>query len=163
MKETWKSVVGYEDLYLISSNGRVKRNKKLLKPGLAGNGYFTVALCRDGIAKSHTIHTMVAIAFIGKRSLNKQVNHKDGLKTNNNVINLEYSTNRENSIHAVINGLNPSGEKCYWAKLNKKQIDMIRKEHVPYKITYEYLSKKYGVSSSAISLIVRGERWKKYA
>lgn len=104
-QETWKSVEGYEGLYEVSDLGRVRsldrvtdatrRNAmvikgKVLKPGLAANGYYTVALCKDGKPKSHTIHSMVAAAFLGPRPDGMVVDHIDGTRVNNSPTNLRY-------------------------------------------------------------------------
>ena len=75
--------------------------KKVLAGGVAGNGYLTVGLKN----KTHTIHRLVANAFIAN-SLNKRcVNHKDGDKLNNNINNLEWCSYSENNQHAYHCGL----------------------------------------------------------
>lgn len=105
-KEYWKSVVGYEDLYMVSNWGRVKslpRNgtvkyARILKPSTNKYGYLRVVLYKNNKQKKFFVHRLVAEAFIeipeelkhlkGTRYL--QVNHKDENKQNNNVENLEF-------------------------------------------------------------------------
>lgn len=99
MKEVWKPVVGYEGLYEVSSDGRVKslfRYKKELKPNITRNGYATVELFKDKSSKRLLIHRLVAMAFIPNPDNLPQVNHIDENKLNNDVSNLEWITAKEN-------------------------------------------------------------------
>jgi hypothetical protein len=121
MTEIWRDVVGFEDAYQVSNMGRVKsksrvvvmsashksaahlsrRKGRMLKPGKASNGYFTVAL---GRGNSRTIHSLVAEAFIGPCPDGHEVLHIDGTRTNNCADNLRYGTRRENIMDAVRHG-----------------------------------------------------------
>ena len=102
----WKPVVGYEGLYEVSSDGDVRNAKtgRVLKPGRGKDGYLQLCLCHLGRSRTFSIHRIVAIAFIKNPNGKEQVNHKDGVKTNNNVKNLEWSTPSENLTHAWVNG-----------------------------------------------------------
>jgi len=119
--EIWRDVVGFEDAYQVSNMGRVKsksrlvamsashksvaylsrREGRLLKPGRASTGYFTVAL---GRGNSRTLHSLVAEAFIGPCPIGYEVLHIDGTRTNNRVDNLRYGTRHENIMDAVKHG-----------------------------------------------------------
>jgi hypothetical protein len=106
MEEIWKPIPGYEGLYEVSSHGRVrtfrrKANGRLLKPGKASHGYFTVAL---GRGKSCTLHSLVTAAFLGPKPVGYEVLHIDGSRTNNCVSNLRYGTRRDNILDAVAHG-----------------------------------------------------------
>lgn len=106
MKEIWKPVPGYEGLYEVSDQGRVRSfarsvSGRLLKPGKASNGYFTVCL---GRGKSRTLHSLVAEAFIGPKPIGQEVLHEDGTRTNNCVSNLRYGTRADNIRDAVKQG-----------------------------------------------------------
>jgi predicted glutamine amidotransferase len=114
MTEIWKDVVGYEGLYQVSNLGRVKsfyakngqltNHSRLLSGKTDKDGYVEVRLCKEGTVKYVRIHRLVASHFLtGDVSL--QINHKDGDKSNNSVVNLEYVTPRENVIHAHKTGL----------------------------------------------------------
>lgn len=106
-KEVWKDIEGFPG-YQVSDHGRV-RNKTtgtILRPGLGGNGYYTVALYKNKKGRSKYIHELLADAFIGKREKGMTINHKDGDKTNNDISNLEIVTYKENLRHAYENGLN---------------------------------------------------------
>ena len=102
-EETWKDIEGFEGNYRISSEGRVwskNKTKKggFLKPAKLPNGYLLVALCRDGkIVAQPLVHRLVAVAFIPNPDNKAQVNHRDEVKTNNCVDNLEWVTAKENS------------------------------------------------------------------
>ena len=103
MIEQWQKIQGYENDYLISSFGEVKSIKngkdKILKKSKNTNGYFIVSLCKNGKTKSFQIHQLVAIHFLNHipNGLISVINHIDFNKNNNNVSNLEITTNRINS------------------------------------------------------------------
>lgn len=94
MEEIWKDVVGYEGLYEVSDNGKVKslRKNHLMTPTIT-RGYAYLKL-RDsqGNDKSFPVHRLVAIAFIPNPNCYNCVNHKDENKLNNNAYNLEWCT-----------------------------------------------------------------------
>lgn len=92
INEEWKPVEGYEELYAVSNLGRVKSLKydKIIKPGNNGKGYLFVGLYKDGKRKYPKVHRLVAEAFIPNPEGFKQVNHRDEVKTNNCVNNLEF-------------------------------------------------------------------------
>ena len=104
--ETWKPVTGYESLYHVSDLGRVKRlvgkrsrEERVLRPGRMTTHYLFVALCKDGKPKLHSVHRLVAAAFIGPIPEGHEVNHKNGVRTDNRLENLEFMTRQENIIH----------------------------------------------------------------
>jgi len=121
MKEIWKEIKGYEGLYQVSNLGNIKHLKfkkknvltggfslikeRILKPVKHYNGYVFVDLHKNGSHKITAIHRIVALNFIDNINNKPQVNHFDGNKENNNVINLEWCTMSENMIHALNNGL----------------------------------------------------------
>lgn len=109
--EIWKPVVGFEGLYEVSNQGRVKSIPRkrckgnVLKPHIV-KGYEYVHLSKDGKAKYLKVHRLVADAFLPEIQGKSYVNHIDGNKTNNSVKNLEWCTASENLKHARENGLN---------------------------------------------------------
>lgn len=99
-QEIWKSIKGYEN-YEVSNFGRVKSfwygKEKILKPNKINNGYLQVVLFKDGKRKNFFIHRLVASAFIPNPYGFEQVNHKDEVKTNNCVSNLEFCSSWYNT------------------------------------------------------------------
>jgi hypothetical protein len=113
--EIWHPCVGYETHYEVSNYGNVRSLERMvahplggkkiqygrvLKQGKASNGYLLVSFCVDKVKSNHSVHRLVARAFIPNESNKPQVNHKDGNKHNNHVDNLEWATRSENMKHA---------------------------------------------------------------
>lgn len=116
MTEIWKDILGYEGLYQVSSTGRVKSVEKVDLLGhkrkehimsLSHNrGYLNVNLFdKEGIRKTFRVHRLVAIAFIQNPNNKPEVNHINGIPSDNAVHNLEWVTSSENQKHAVQNNL----------------------------------------------------------
>lgn len=93
--------------YYVSDQGQVYSDKvkRLLKGSISQNGYKTVMLCKHGKLKLFSVHQLVAKAFIPNPENKDVVNHKDGVKQNNSVENLEWVTQPENNYHARETGL----------------------------------------------------------
>ena len=112
--EQWRDIPGYEGLYQVSDQGRVRSLDhyarsgfgsvrlapgKVLKPGITVNGYAQVALSNDGQREYPFVHRLVAQAFHPNPKNKEQVNHKNGIKTDNRVDNLEWCSMSENLYH----------------------------------------------------------------
>lgn len=116
MKEIWKDIIDYEGIYQVSNTGRVRSidhyitfydskmgrditkliKGRVLKHRIGKSGYDTVILCNSGHRKDYKVHRLVAKAFIPNPDNLPFINHKDEIKTNNAVYNLEWCTNEYN-------------------------------------------------------------------
>jgi hypothetical protein len=157
--EEWKPVVGFEDVYHVSNHGNVRRICKycgpvhhwqLSKRG-HGAGYVIYVLCRCKKRKTKLGHVLVAEAFFGPRSDGMCVNHKDGNKRNNRISNLEYVTNSQNHIHAVMTGLRPA------MKLTPEKVREIRK--LEGKLPSPAVARRFGITKQHVLYIWRGKAW----
>jgi hypothetical protein len=120
--EIWRDVVDQEGLYSVSNLGRVRRDVsgrghckagRILKATRSPDGYQHVSFGSRAMRKNIKVYKIVTAAFFGKRPEGMVVNHKDGVKTNDRLSNLEYITQSENVLHAFRTGLKTaaSGDK----------------------------------------------------
>lgn len=111
-QEIWKDVPWYENLYKINKKWEVKNIKfnRLLKPQKDRYWYIFVSISKNGITKNRLLHRLLAITFIENPELKIMVNHKNWIKTDNRIENLEWSTSAENNLHAY----RELGKKWAW-------------------------------------------------
>ena len=124
-KEIWKDIKGYEGLYQVSNLGRVRsldryvkqnhntkqlKKGKIIQPTKNHKGYLGLKLCKENTSKKVSIHRLVAQTFIPNLENKPQVNHINGIKTDNGVENLEWCTCSENIKHAFDTGLKKSNK-----------------------------------------------------
>jgi hypothetical protein len=170
-KEIWKDVNGYEGYYQVSNIGNVRSldrpstspvNKielgTQLKPSIK-RGYSCVVLQKDGERKHTSIHRIVAQAFICNRENKPQVNHINGVKSDNRAKNLEWATSSENIQHAYKTGLSISrtGQRHHFSKLKKEDIPLIRS--LFGSLSSKVIGARFGVSRGCIDSIKYGITW----
>ena len=171
VQEQWKPVINYESSYEVSNYGRVKsldkmvnsrfgqRNKygKILKQTLSCGRYLTVVFSDKGKRKTHFTHQLVAKHFLKHESHHQCVNHKDGIKINNHISNLEYCTFKENINHSHKMGLSKMlGENHHSNKLKESQVIKI----ISSSDSFKDLAIEYNVSTACIWLIKNNRNWK---
>ena len=159
-----KPVVGFEELYYVTSDGKVfskdriiqtKNGKTLhlkgreIKQFKNSNGYPIVGLHSDGVVKYKTVHRIVAEAFLPNPFNFPQINHKDEGRTNNNVENLEWCSAKYNTNYGT--GM---------ARMAAKRLNAIACYTKDGVLVYEFPSEKsaakhFGVSLSAVSRALR--------
>lgn len=107
-----KPIKGYEN-YVINEIGEIFNSKtgQAKKPTLASNGYYLISLYKNNKPKYFHVHKLLAESFIENPHDLPIVNHKDGIKVNNNLDNLEWSTYSHNNQHAYDTGLKVVSEK----------------------------------------------------
>lgn len=166
--EVWKTIEEFPD-YSVSNRGRVRRDTRCnrspyggpIKPWVTNKWYLIVALCIGGIVRKLSVHRLVAKAFLETKSRNETVNHKNGVKTDNSIDNLEWSSYGENNKHAYdfLGKSQPCGESHYRSKITGEDVKAIRKRHVNGE-TFTDISKSYGMGPRAISYIAKRQTWK---
>ena len=171
--EIWKDIKGYEGFYQVSDCGRIKSlardiyyqngivhrtKEKILVPVLDKDGYQYVNLSKNGKRKVMTIHRLVAMAFIPNPENKSQINHKNEVKTNNVVENLEwceagyninYGTRTSRAIQnrrSYKLGDNPSAKPVFCVELNKK-FDCAKSAQ-----------EELGIDRSCVGRVCRGEQ-----
>lgn len=145
-------IINEFDNYAVSNYGNIKNVKKgnLLTPCLNKGGYLTCTLCRNGVKKTFRIHRLVALYFIENPNNLPYVNHKDGNKTNNKVVNLEWCTAKENDEHARKTGLKQQEKPVIAENLNTK-------ETFAFKSVTE-AGAILGINKGTISKVLKGKR-----
>lgn len=168
-QEIWKPIAEYEGFYSVSSLGRVRREKtvnntyagRILHGGIDCRGYHLVLLYKNGVKKSFKTHRLVASAFINNLQNLPQVNHKDGIKTNNRLNNLEYVSAQRNRLHAFEIGLQKGncGESNPMARMKEKDVLAIRKIYSGGGRTYTSIAKDFNLSIRQTIDIIKRKSW----
>lgn len=162
LDEEWRIIPGHLN-YMVSDMGRVKLLVPIAtrKPGLINistgkTGYQQVYVDK----RSWAVHILVMLAFVGERSEGIEVNHKNGVKDDNRLENLEYVTHLENIRHSFKMGLRPSsgkGQDHYSAKLTDDDIRKIRT--LGDTMSQAAIGRMFNVTGTTIWSILHNRSW----
>lgn len=173
--ERWEWVVGYEELYQVSSLGRVRSvdHWTVFKNGARRffygralvcapekHGYHTVTLHKNGRQKVRMVHHLVLLSFVGQRPAGAVGRHLDGNRANNISSNLAWGTALENAHDCKRHGNDPAGERNPRAKLSASSVESIKFLHSLGGYSKALLGRMFGVQRSSIRRVVSGEGWR---
>lgn len=180
-KEVWKDVKDFGG-YKVSNNGRVrsldryvvdKNGKRMfyngiyLKQHVDKDGYLRVQLNKEGNGYNVGVHRLVLLAFVPNPENKPQVNHKNGIKNDNRLENLEWCTNSENQLHAIEIGLvtnfvipDNTGISNGRAKLTESDVKTIRELYATGKYHQKELANMFGIHQTGISGIILRKTWR---
>jgi len=128
MSEEWLPISGYEGLYEVSSNGRIrsidrivstksggtKRLKgRVLKQFVSRRGYSFVILSQNGKTSTREVHRLTALAFVLNPDGKPWALHVNGISLDNGKENLYWGTPSENSADAIRHGTNRNSRKTH--------------------------------------------------
>ena len=151
--EEWRDIEGYEGLYQVSNEGRVRNVKRNKVRSFSDNGcgYYNVLLSKNGNKTPHYVHRLVAEAFIPNPNNLPEVNHKNEDKTLNTVENLEWCTSKYN--------MNYGTARERTSEKQRKKVYQYTKDGVLVRVWDGVnITKNYGYDTSSVSNCCNGIR-----
>lgn len=133
--EIWKDIPGFEGWYAVSSLGRIMRLRDgnltraghILTPQKDACGYMRVGLSKNGVNPTCKVHRLVLSAFVGPRDNTWDANHKNFVRHDNRIDNLEWLEHKANVLYSAARGkYSKPGERNPKAKINRLIVEDIR-------------------------------------
>jgi hypothetical protein len=155
--EQWKPVLGYEGLYEVSDQGRVRslRSGKLMRQSVANTGYMQLNLSgNDGPQLKHA-HRLVLEAFVGPCPNGMEGCHANGNRQDNRLNNLRWDTRKGNMADATKHGTTNRGVRCPNSKLTEQEVFEIREAPG----SQQSIANKYGISREHVRDIKNRKKW----
>lgn len=146
--EEWQKITSFSN-YSVSSDGRIRNDKtaRFLSMPLDNYGYPSVHLTQNGNERVVRVHRLVMESFSPPVDKNKkQVNHINGIKSDNRKVNLEWTTAKENIEHSIKNGLVGPHSGGVPMKLKPSEVWLIRKLLKSKTISIRKIAKMFRVS-----------------
>jgi hypothetical protein len=171
--EEWRAIPGYEGLYSVSSEGRVRSEARVIMRSngapqairervrrllIGPCGYPELVLARNGVLVTRRVHALVLAAFRGPRPPGCEASHLNGIRTDVRLDNLAWETPVENAARKVSHGTTNRGERSATAKMTERDVRDARARHAAGE-SYTALAREYGVSVSAMRDAVQGINW----
>jgi hypothetical protein len=177
--ETWKQIPKLEGWYSAGDHGIIRADyalaglvdsgmtRKLARRGgtirgsVSGNGHLQfVARQPDGRRVATQVHVAVAAAFLGPKPEGHEVNHRNGIKSDNRPANLEYVTHAANMLHAAktLGAMARAGESNGTAKVNAPQVRVIRRL-LAASASRAVIADIFAVKKHVVDQIASGRTW----
>lgn len=168
-----RDIPGYEGFYAADADGKIYRTERYgrricrkIALRVKKGGYLVAHLCKDAVRRDLTAHRAVWMAFNGPIPLGMEINHKNGRKDDNRLVNLEVCTRSENATHKFqvlgyrSRGHGLPGEANGSSKLTANDVRAIRIFRATLGLHQNVLAELFGVSQPMIGNIVRRESWR---
>jgi hypothetical protein len=174
--ERWRPVPGFEGFYDVSDHGRMRsvdrniprggsfmrRRGREMRQRIDQKGYARVYLSKGGVGRRHRVHRLVLAAFIGPCPDGHEAAHQNGVRADNRLENLRWSTPAENAADRDRHGSTARGSENGRAKLNASKVRAIRLL-LACDQTMPQIAEQFGVAPGTIEAVKTGRTWRHVA